>query len=412
MTLFGGSPSVTCMNSLKAVSPAPYPDYPITGHVYANLSRHPLSGVWINYDTGSAMTDQNGFYSIPASAGASYTLTPQTDLSIQSFSPTSSTKAAGTSGVDFNATPIATAGSLTTEAIQGDYAYLGANGWLYIVNIHNKAAPVEVSRLWIDETDIQNIVVSGHYAYLASTSEIEDEVNVVDISDPANPVWISSEPVLADNLAAYGQYLVMASSRYLYIYQEAASPGPHFLTRLATLDLGSTNAAYWVAVSGHYAYVTGSQGLYIYDITNPAHPSAPWHYPAFVGYYTLVVDGQYAYLGYDDGAILILNVADPAHVYQVSKPIIDSSRLAKAGNYLYAVQPSSEKKLIILDVSNPYIPTQPGSYAFTGTTVDVQVQENYAFVLEQISGSPSTSHLDILDVNNKAAPVEVGSYTP
>ena len=167
-----------------------------------------------------------------------------------------------------------------------------------------------------------------------------------------------------------------------------------------------------MAVSGHYAYVTGSQGLYIYDITNPAKPSAPWHYPAFVGYYTLVVDGQYAYLGYDDGAILILNVADPAHVYQASKPVLDSYRLAKAGNYLYAVQPSSEKELIILDVSNLASPSQKGSLPFTGTTVDVQVQENYAFVLEQISGSPSTSHLDILDVSNKTTPVEVGSYTP
>ena len=79
MTLFGGSPSVTCMNSLKATFPAPYPDGPITGHVYANLSRHPLNGVLIKYETGYVITDQNGFYSIPASAGASYTLTPQTN---------------------------------------------------------------------------------------------------------------------------------------------------------------------------------------------------------------------------------------------------------------------------------------------------------------------------------------------
>ncbi|MGD0006809.1 MAG: carboxypeptidase-like regulatory domain-containing protein, partial [Anaerolineaceae bacterium] len=305
MTLWGAIPSVTCMNSLRAAAPAPYNDNPITGHVYANLSRHPLSGVWISYDTGAAITDQNGFYSIPASAGASYTLTPET-YGVLSFSPTNSAAAAGATGVDFTATPAASLspGRLYAEAIQGDYAYLGANGWLYIVNIHNKAGPVEASRLWIDGTNIQDIVVAGHYAYLASASETGGEVNVVDVSNPANPVWVSSEPVLADNLAVYGQYLVMASSRYLYIYQQATSPAPHFLTRLVTLDPGSVNAAYWVAVSGHYAYVTGSQGLYIYDITNPAHPSAPWHYPAFWGYYTLVVDGQYAYLGYDDGDML------------------------------------------------------------------------------------------------------------
>jgi hypothetical protein len=400
---------------LRAAPPAPYPDAsPITGHVYALNTHHPLSGVSINYGTGGVITDQNGFYSIPFLAPGSYNLTPN-GWGLQSFSPPSRTGVAtGTNGMDFTGTVDSdlSPGSLYTEAIQGDYAYLGANGWLYIVNIQNKAAPFEASRLWIDQANIRDIVVSGHYAYLASSWDGGAEVNVVDVSDPANPVWVSSEPVLADNLAVYGQYLVMASSRYLYIYQQATSPAPHFLTRLVTLDPGSVNAAYWVAVSGHYAYVTGSQGLYIYDITNPAHPSAPWHYPAFWGYYTLVVDGQYAYLGYDDGDMLILDVADPAHVYQVSMPVTDSVRLAKAGNYLYAVQPSSEKKLIIVDVSNPYIPTQPGSYAFTGTTVDVQVQENYAFVLEQISGSSPTSHLDILDVSDKATPVEVGSYTP
>jgi hypothetical protein len=410
--------SVTCKNSMRAAAPAPYPDAsPITGHVYALNTHHPLGGVFIDFGPGKVMTDQNGFYSIPFLAPGSYNLTPN-GWGLQSFSPPSRTGVAtGTNGMDFTGTVDSdlSPGSLYTEAIQGDYAYLGANGWLYIVNIHNKSAPVEVSRLWIDQANIQSIVVSGAYAYLAGVWEGGTEVNVVDVSDPSHPQWVSFAPLEANtvpyNQVVYGQYLFVSAGRYVYIYQQSAAPAPS-LTRLVTLDLGVSNAASWVAVSGHYAYVTGSQGLYIYDITNPAHPSAPWHYPAFWGYYNLVVEGQYAYLGADDGLLLVLNVADPAHVYQVSRTTMESSRLEKAGIYLYAVTPSSEKQLLIMNVGDPANPFQLSSTPFSGETLDVKVQENYAFVIDAITGSGATSHLHILDVTSKTAPVEVGSYTP
>ena len=418
--------SVTCKNSLRTAAPAPYPDAaPITGHVYAKDTLHPLGGVWINYSIGaeitkigSVMTDQNGFYTVSGLAPGSYTLTPLGE-GLQSFSPPSASVAPATNGADFTGTVDSnwSPGSLRTEAIQGDYAYIGASqGWLYIINIHDKAHPAEVSRLWIDQADIQSIVVSGAYAYLVSNWEGGAEVDVVDVSDPAHPKWLSSAPVEAKdafNLAVYGQYLLVSSSRYLYIYQQSDTPTPHLLNRLVTLDLTGDWAVAWVAVSGHYAYVPGSQGLYIYDITNPAKPSKPWVYPAFAWYFNLVVDGQYAYLGSDDGDVLILNVADPAHVYQVSQTTMESSRLEKAGNFLFAITPSSEKQMLILDVSDPAHPAMElGSTPFTYTTWDVKVQENYAFVIDGATGLSAPSHLSILDVTNKASPHLVGSYMP
>ncbi len=66
--------NVTCKNSMRSAAPAPYGDHPITGHVYAENSRHPLSSVSISYGFGGVVTDQNGFYSIPGIVEGSYTL--------------------------------------------------------------------------------------------------------------------------------------------------------------------------------------------------------------------------------------------------------------------------------------------------------------------------------------------------
>ncbi len=318
--------------------------------------------------------------------------------------------------MDFYASLFSTPARLSTVTVQGDYAYLGAEGWLYIVNVHDKHHPTEAGRLWIGKQTITSIVVSGALAYVLSDWLDTFELNVVDVSDPAQPGWVSCE-LNSDapfNLAVYGQYLLVSANRYVHIYRQNGTSAPHSLTHLTTLDLGKDRAAQWVAVSGHYAYVAGwPYGLDVYDLSDPAHPAGPWHYTTPASFYNLVVDGPYAYLGYDSAEanqdVLVLNVADPAHIYQVSLTKLASYRLEKAGSYLYIAQPDSAKQLVILDVSDPAHPSQAGWFTFPGPTVDVKVQENYAFVIDS---SGPTGALNILDVTQKDAPVKVGAYTP
>jgi hypothetical protein len=409
--------SVTCKNSMRSAAPAPYPDAPITGHVFADISHHPLSNVTINYGFGATATDPNGFYSIPGIVNGNYTLTPSSGLPIYSFSPDSALdELAGSAGVDFFASPVSTPGKLSTVTVQGDYAYLGGESWFYIVNVHDKHHPSEVGRLWIDKKTITSIVVSGVYAYILSDYLGNNEVNVVNVSDPAHPEWVSCELNSNSpfNLAAYGDYIIASAGRYVYIYQPNATSTPPSLIRITTLDLGKNWAAEWVAVSGHYAYVVGwPYGLDVYDLSDPAHPGGPWHYTTPASYYNLVVDEQYAYLGDDsaeaNGKVVILNVADPAHIYQVSSLAVQSYRLEKAGNFLYIVQPDYMNRLVILNVSDSVNPFQTLYFPFSGPTVDVRVQENYAFVID--ADGPA-GNLNILDITDQDAPFLVSSYTP
>jgi hypothetical protein len=169
-----------------------------------------------------------------------------------------------------------------------------------------------------------------------------------------------------------------------------------------------------VAVSGHFAYLVGTGGLTIYDISNPAHPTGAWQYATYpTGYYfNMVVDGGYAYLdeNHFGSDILILNVADPAHIVQVSDLAIPGYRLEKAGNILYIANASQTSGgLVIEDVSDLTNPNQLGLFPIAGT-IDVKVQENYAFILDGTTGHPV--HLAIVDVTNKTSPVGKGDYVP
>ncbi|MDR3577048.1 MAG: carboxypeptidase regulatory-like domain-containing protein [Anaerolineaceae bacterium] len=410
--------TVTCKNSISSTSPAPYPDLPITGQIHAQSDYHPLAGFQINYDYGTVTTDNYGAYTIPGIAAGSVTLTPQDNLGLCStstpFTPASpSVSAGGTQSFICNTRTSLSPGRLQTEAIQGDYAYIGANGWLYVVDISNKNLLTnlpEPGRLWVDGLDIQDVVVSGKYVYLASFNQdtFQGEVNVVDVSDPAHPTWVSSTPVEAHSLALYGQYLVVDSGVSINIYQQGPIP-----TLISTVTPGNFVSLYWVAVSGHYVYAVGPSGLYIYDIGDPAHPTGPWHADTNGLYFNLVVDGGYAYLDEDhigSGDILILNVADPAHISQVADLAINGFRLEKSGDILYIADPDQTNGgLIAENVADPANSYQDGEFPINGT-IDVKVQENYAFILDGTTGHPV--HLAIVDETDPTYPTGKGDYVP
>ena len=400
LTVSGGKAAVTCKNSMQPAWPGPYKDNPISGYVRHKNSNHPAASARIDYDTGTATADQNGFYTITGIVTGSYTLTPHNYTSDNYFLPARITVAAGTSQVNFLyvSNPPFNPGALAAEAIRGDYAYLGIDGWFCIVNIHDKFAPREVSRLWIDGNQIKDIVLSGSYAYLAVYGS---EVNVVDVSDPAHPRWVSLAPVAVYNTAIYGPYIILSSGRYLYIYKQSGSS----VIPITTLDLGNDSAAYAVAVSSHYAYLVGGQGLYIYDISDPAHPAGPWRYPFEENYFHLLVDGKYAYLG-----SRILDVSDPTDIKEVEIEYpwsVGGEAVAKNGNLLYVI---GSKGLTIVDVSNPVLPVKHGSVSTIPEAYDADVQGNYVFV---IYGEESTdNYMYIVDATNIDAPVVVTSYRP
>jgi hypothetical protein len=119
-------------------------------------------------------------------------------------------------------------GSMLSVAVAGDYAYLGGDSALIVVNISNPANPVETLRITTDRIWTVNIL----NGYLHAATEFGG-VNVYDISNPANPVAVSNIGNLdsLDENANANRYTEVAFSdnrAFVTQWQSSSTGNAHF----------------------------------------------------------------------------------------------------------------------------------------------------------------------------------------
>jgi hypothetical protein len=129
-------------------------------------------------------------------------------------------------------------------------------------------------------------------------------------------------------------------------------------------------------------------------------------YCATPGYaYQVVVNGNYAYVADYYSGLQIIDVTNPTVPVEVGS--FDSTGSARdlqvIGNYAYIA--NGESGLQILDISNYSNPTEVGSFSMPGYAQGIQVQGDYAYVAEF---SDTTSGLWIIDISNPFSPTFAG----
>ena len=111
-------------------------------------------------------------------------------------------------------------GSAQAVAVEGNYAYVGFETELAIIDITDKAIPIELGRLEIGEL-VRKIVVSGNYAYLATNTGLQ----IINIADPVNPQWVGVyEQVLVTQVQIRGEYAFILSRYGLDILSLVDAP--------------------------------------------------------------------------------------------------------------------------------------------------------------------------------------------
>jgi hypothetical protein len=207
-----------------------------------------------------------------------------------------------------------------------------------------------------------------------------------------------------------------------------------------------------VAISGHYAYVTGYYAgqLVAVDISNPAHPTvvgASAAAPSLVAGTTINISGGYAYVvsknqngdpnSNDDGtgdSLTILDIhSDPA-VPQIVGTVRDTNEIfggygvAEAGGYAYVAgqgiligQPqrpdTGTGSFAVVNVSDPAAPAIVSHLDNNALPIgappdalrhacSVFVSGHYAYVTAAYS-----DRVTIIDISNPAAPQIVGSVS-
>lgn len=362
-----------------------------------------------------------------------------------------------------------TPGGARDVYVAGSYAYLADDEeGLAVVDVSDPLSPTLAASLPLSGTAFY-IAGAGHYVYLTTNNPVAygDNFFVVDISNPEQPALKGSEAVFMGFPGeANGVYI---TGNYAYVAGADAIGGGWWYGGVEMVDISdpanptgySFFASYWlrrtlrVHVAGGQAYLAGyDDGLLIVDVTNPTHLTKTCHYripsnanglalsgqmlyladgwqgvktidvtdphnPVTVGALgpsadlhssaqDIVLDGIHAYVADYGGGLRVLDVSDPANPAEMSYyPLPDmanyAQRLDVADGYAYVADTSG--RLRIFNVADPTQPAPVTVYEEDyRSVVDVQVTGNYAYTV-------GDDGLRALNISDPAHPAET-SHCP
>lgn len=223
-------------------------------------------------------------------------------------------------------------------AVSGDHAFVG-NGdsdSLVVVDVSNKLAPQIVATVQgpmpgtsLDR--VTDVVIADGFAYVASSGA--GGLNIVDVRQPAAPVWRSS----------------------------IACPG------------GSKPAVYGVKVVGRYAYLAcaDNASFAVVDVSDADNPfvvgwtQGPEPGTTFLAAFHLYVLGDYAYVTLSKftgpgGKVVVVDISDPAdpRVVGNTSDIREARAVFASGRYLYTASDAWDA-VMVFDVGQPSSTSPP-----------------------------------------------------
>ncbi len=187
-------------------------------------------------------------------------------------------------------------------AVSGNYVYTAELSYgLRVTDVSDPHLPKQVCS-YDPYLDVPHVVISGNYAYLATSRGSTHErgpVEVIDVSDPYlcdNPCGKTLHQGYLYGLAVSGNYLYATNSdlpKSLVIFDISIPCVPKYVGSCSTPGQG----AYRVAVSGRYACIAdGAKGLSVVDISDPYNPALVYNYDTAGNAGSIAVAGNYIYL--------------------------------------------------------------------------------------------------------------------
>ena len=261
--------------------------------------------------------------------------------------------------------------------IQHDYAYLAGGNSLDIVNISDPMNPVLVStnKVGQDGPKIEEIYIFGNNAYLAlfDWSTKAGALYILDVSDPSSPSVISEiddvvQDVFVEGNIAYlltGHWMINALAIQLKCYDISDPSNP--------IEKGSVGAAlgYSLYVSGNYAYIVSrlETGITVVDISNPENPIEVANYVGSDKIHQIVVIDQTGF-AVDPNNFIMLDLSSPSSPAVISRTFLGedevihrSLAVKTTGGVAQRVFIPRSGKLETIDVTTPESPIRLEPFA-------------------------------------------------
>jgi hypothetical protein len=182
---------------------------------------------------------------------------------------------------------------------------------LSLYDMANPIAPRPISSLWVSGGDYTWLALADHYALLGTYALLE----IVDIADAQSLRKVGEIALDPPEQACY--LAIAVEGRYVYLLRESAVEpflaelvvyefaAPAELRPIAKLTLSRGNRGLTVAAG--YAYVVGTDGLSVVDISDPSQPREVG--VSDYGGGKIVAEGDYLYIAGGRAGLLILRVS-------------------------------------------------------------------------------------------------------
>jgi len=247
--------------------------------------------------------------------------------------------------------------------IQGNYAYVGTNGRLLIMDITDPIHPRKIAATPTGPDDLGPLVTGGDYVYYLTLDQQSMytymvNLHIINVSDPTHPIEIGflslgKSAHLSLSLAVSGGHVYISGLESGMAIVDATDPSRP--ARVKTL-LGFTQG---LAIQGQYLYASRARGgvtdLLVLDISIPASPSLVGTADEIGGTGPLLIHNNYVYTTDPWFGLHVIDISDPAYPQQVNPELRFTGELLAAGGdqvYLRLGQ--------TIQVININLPANPG----------------------------------------------------
>lgn len=282
---------------------------------------------------------------------------------------------------------------------------------LHMYDISIPSAPKHIGNFHTPGSS-KGVVVKDHYAFVGDD---DHGLQIIDVKDPAHPVQVSNMMLtgLAYTLKIVGDRLYLADHRGgFHIIDISDVHQPRHLSNVDTpgkswaIDVTHTTI-------GDVAFVADdSDGLLIFDVHDDHHPALLAQFDPGShergherGYAEdVLVKNGLAYISFFDMGLYIVDVTDPAHPREVSHLAIpgNARSIKLQGDYAYIA--GWESGLQIVDISDPQHPKITGYYDTNGSAWGADIDHDHAYVWDWWGG------VKVVDISNSRHPVLAGQY--
>ena len=268
----------------------------------------------------------------------------------------------------------------------------------------------------VELTSPADIDIAGDYAYVVATSS--DSMQIFDISDPASMATtaniINSSGIALDNPTS-----IEVRGKYAYI--TGKNSGGHGVLQIIDISdpsnpvaTGATNTLCDATIcndldlNSNYAFISnalGTDAVHIVNISDPYNPKKVNSVSTGDNPDPVEIYNDYMYVGNKGGSTFaVYDISDPTSPQFVvnNSGVNTPEDIEVQGAYIY-ITDSGDDKIRVYDNSDPSLPAEVSSLSLSTKPKGLYIADNYAYVVGQDN---SNKEFQVIDISDVTSPIE------